>query len=221
MLRRVSTNSLKSFLFAPATAKPTGTPLDSTSNERLVPCLLRSTGLGPVFFPRQGRLGHRPIHRKPTPIHAVKGVVLRQARLPEAQKKAVLHPRLEAVVRRGGGTKPSARERVPLATRAQHKEDGIGANPIRHPRAASAVAVGVLVFGQEGCHLRPKLIANGKAPTRAGNPLGVRARPRPDLSRLLLFGGLHPGKTTTQLIIRIGTNTTVVLEGKVWFIEFL
>src|SRR5881275_2718714 len=98
MLVRVSTNSLKSFLFAPATNKPTGTPLDSTSNERLVPCLLRSTGLGPVFFPRQGRLGHRPIHREPTPVDAVKGVVLSQTGLPEAQKEAVFDPRLKAVV---------------------------------------------------------------------------------------------------------------------------
>src|SRR5689334_25342723 len=118
MLWMVSANILKSLRLAPATHKPTGTPPDSTSNERLVPCLLRSTGLGPVFFPRQGSLGYRPIHRKPTPINAVKGVVLRQARLPEAQKKAVLHPRLEAVVRRGGGTKPGAGKRVPLAARA-------------------------------------------------------------------------------------------------------
>src|SRR5690349_7117666 len=115
MLRRVSTNSLKSFLFAPATDKPTGTPPDSTSNERLVPCLLRSTGLGPVFFPRQGRFGHRPIHREPTPVDPVEGVVLGQTGLPEAQKEAVLDPGLEAVVRRGAWANARGRQRVPLA----------------------------------------------------------------------------------------------------------
>src|SRR5690348_6615699 len=100
MLRRVSTNSLKSFVFAPATHKPTGTPLDSTSNERLVPRLARSVGLGPVFFPRQGRFGHRPIHGKPTPVDAVEGVILGQPGLPEAQEKPVLDPLLETIMRR-------------------------------------------------------------------------------------------------------------------------
>src|SRR5437764_6019817 len=101
MLMMVSTNILKSFLFALATDKPTGTLPDSTSNKRLVPCLLRSTGLGPVFFPRQGRFGHRPIHGEPTPINAVKGVVLSQTGLPETHKEAVFDPRLKAVVGRG------------------------------------------------------------------------------------------------------------------------
>src|SRR5438309_11998535 len=98
MLLRVSTNILKSFLFALATHKPTGRPLASTSNERLVPLLARSVGLGPVFSPRQGRLAHRPIHRKPSPVDPVEGVVLGQTGLPEAQKEAALDPGLKAVV---------------------------------------------------------------------------------------------------------------------------
>src|SRR5205085_5101316 len=114
MLWMVSAKSLKSLRLAPATAKPTGTPLDSTSNERLVPCLLRSTGLGPVFFPRQGRFGHRPIHGEPTPINAVKGVVLGQPCLPETQKEAVFDPRLKAVVCRGAWADAGGRQRVPL-----------------------------------------------------------------------------------------------------------
>src|SRR4051794_11315883 len=125
MLMMVSTNILKSFLFALATDKPTGTLPDSTSNERLVPCLLRSTGLGPVFFPRQGCLGHRPIHRKPTPINAVKGVVLGQTCLPEAQKEAAFDPGLKAVVCRRAWANAAGRERIPLAACSQHEKDAV------------------------------------------------------------------------------------------------
>src|SRR3954464_1023306 len=116
MLMRVSTNIVKSFLFAPATHKPTGTPLASTSNERLVPLLARSVGLVPVFFPREGCLGHRPLHREPTPVDPVEGVVLSQTGLPEAHKEAVFDPRLEAVVGRRAWADAGGRQRVPLAT---------------------------------------------------------------------------------------------------------
>src|SRR5947199_5060505 len=98
MLWRVSAKSLKSLRLAPATHKPTGTPLASTRSERLVPLLARSVGLGPVFFPCQGRFGHCPIHREPSPVDAVEGVVLGQTLMPEAQKEALFDPRLEADV---------------------------------------------------------------------------------------------------------------------------
>jgi hypothetical protein len=74
------------------------------------------------------------------------------------KKKAVGHPRLKTIMRGGGGTKPSGRERIPLAARSQHKEDSLGAHPIRHAWAATAKAVGVLVRGQERLDQRPKLV---------------------------------------------------------------
>jgi hypothetical protein len=114
--------------------------------------------LGPVFFPRQGSLGHRAVHAHPLPVDPVEGVVRGQPRLPEAQKKAVGHPRLKTIMRGGGGTKPGGRERIPLAARSQHKEDRLGAHPIRHAWAATAKAVGVLVRGQERLDQRPKLV---------------------------------------------------------------
>src|SRR5947209_6326990 len=183
---RVSANSLKSFWFAPATAKPTGTPLASTSNERLVPLLARSVGLGPVFFPRQGRLAHRPIHRKPTPVDAVEAVVLGQTCLPEAQKEAVLDPLLKAVVGRRAGANAGGRQRVPLATGPQHEKDALRALTIRHAGPPAAKAVGVFVRRQERFHQRPKLIADPKASTRTLNALG----PEPG-ARLDFFGCLH------------------------------
>src|SRR5881275_27359 len=172
MLVRVSTNSLKSFLFAPATNKPTGTPLDSTSNERLVPCLLRSVGLGPVFFPRQGRLGHRPLHREPSPVDPVESVVLGQPGLPEAQKETVLDPGLKAVVCRRAGANAGGRQGVPLAAGSQHEKDAVRTLAIRHARPSAAKAVGVLVLSQERRHQRPKLIADRKACARTLDAFG-------------------------------------------------
>src|SRR5690349_421441 len=186
LLSRVSTNILKSFLFAPATHKPTGTPLASTSSERLVPLLARSTGLGPVFFPRQGRLAHRPIHRKPTPVDAVKGVVLRQPGLPETPKKAVLGPGLKAVVGRPTGGEAGGPQRVPLAAGSQHETDGVRTLPVRHTRPSAAKAVGVFVRRQERLHQGPKLVAEPKASARARNALGPGPGPRFDF-----FGCLH------------------------------
>ncbi len=72
----------------------------------------------------------------------MEGLVPGEARLPETQKEASLHPRLEAVVGRGIRTQPRGRERVPLAARAQDKEDGIGTHPVGHPRAAPPLGLG-------------------------------------------------------------------------------
>lgn len=176
MLEMVSTKSLKSLVLAPATQIPTGTPLPSTRSERLVPALARSVGLGPVFFPRQRTLGHRSIHTQPTPVDALEGVILRQARLPEAQKEACLYPLLKAVVRRGTRAQPGFRERVPLAARSQDKEDAIGTHPIRRPWPPAAKAVSVLVRGQERLHERPELIADRKASTGTRDASGMRTR---------------------------------------------
>ena len=172
MLQSVSTNILKSFLLAPATHRPTGTPLASVRSERLVPCLPRSTGLAPVFFPGQGRLGHGPIHGQPAPVDAVERVVLGQARLPETQKEAVLHPSLEAVVRRGRRTDAGGRKCVPLAAGTQHKEDAVRTPTIRHAGSPAAKAVRVAMLGKKRFHQRPKLVADDKLSAGASDALG-------------------------------------------------
>ena len=136
MLCKVSSSSLKSLRLAPATDRPTGTPPLSTSKESLVPVLPRSTGEGPVFFPCQGGLGRRAVHTHPFPVDAPEGVVGRQALLPKAQEKAILHPLLKAVVGGGTGTKSSGRERVPLATRFARQRR----SPPRTPDLASWAA---------------------------------------------------------------------------------
>ena len=176
ILQIVSANILKSFLLALATHRPMGTPLASVRSERLVPLLLRSTGLGPVFFPRQGSLGHRAIHCQPTPVDAVERIILGQPGLPEAQKKAVLHPRLEAVVRRGAWTKAGHAECVPLATGSQHKEDAVRAGAIRHAGPPAAKAVGVEMRGQKWLHERPQLVADDELSAGSGDAFGSGAR---------------------------------------------
>lgn len=156
-----------------------------------MPLLARSVGSGPVFFPRQGCLGHRPIHREPTPVDAVEGVVLRQPGLPEAQKEAVFHPGLEAVMRRGAWTKARGRKRVPLAAGSQHEADRIGAGPVGHAGPASAEAVGVRMRGQQRLHQGPKLVADGKASSRAGDALGPGPSSRLGLGGRLFLARLH------------------------------
>ena len=187
VLWMVCANSSKSLRLAPATHKPTGTPLPSTSSERLAAVLARSVGVGPVFFPRQGGLGHRSILTPPAPVDAVAGVVLGQSRLPEAQKEAVGHPRLEAIMGRGAWAEAGGGARVPLAARSQDKEDGVGAHPVGHARASAAEAVGVRMGGPRRFHERPKLVADREAPTRAGDALGPGPPPRLFFDRFILL----------------------------------
>jgi hypothetical protein len=152
----------------------------------LVPLLARSVGFSTGFFPCQGRLAHRPIHRKPTPVDAVEGVVLGQTGLPEAHKEALFDPRLKAVVGRGAWADARGRQRVPLATGPQHKKDAVRALTVRHTGPSAAEAVRVFVLWQERLHQRPKLIADAKAPARTLKALG----PGPG-ARLDFFGRLH------------------------------
>src|SRR3954454_1809197 len=101
MLASVSCTNWKSTRLAPATATPRGTPRPSTRMLRFVPRLLRSVGLGPVFFPTERGFGHRPVHRLVRPLDVLQLVVLLQSQRPELLKHAGLGPLLEAAM---GGT---------------------------------------------------------------------------------------------------------------------
>src|SRR5579864_3896245 len=102
MLPSVASTIFMSLRLAPPTARPTGTPLASTSRPRLAPFLARSVGFLPVFFPPEGCLGHAPVQRQPRPIDSLPVVVGHQAVLPQILKDARLDPLLKAVV--GGGS---------------------------------------------------------------------------------------------------------------------
>src|SRR5579864_1702562 len=118
MLCRVASASFMSWRLAPSTASPTGMPSASTRMLRLTPCLARSVGFLPVFFPPEGGLGLAPVHRQEGPIDALVVVVGHQAGMPQRQEDALLHPALETVVGCRARAEASGVQGLPLATGA-------------------------------------------------------------------------------------------------------
>src|SRR5665213_1678495 len=144
MLSIVSAMSLWSFLFAPSTVSPTGTPAPSVSRLRFVPLLARSVGLGPVFFPAERRLRHRAVHREPLPVDPLGLVVGQEPLAPEFVKHARVEPFAKPPVRGGARADPRRIEGIPLTTRTEHKEDrvhriAIGNARVVAPRADASV----------------------------------------------------------------------------------
>src|SRR5258708_21981961 len=104
ILLSVPATIFMSLRLAPSTARPTGMPAASTNRLRLVPCLARSVGFLPVFFPPEGRLGHAPVHTRPGPVDPFPIIIGSQPPLPHAQKDARFHPFLEPGLGCGAGT---------------------------------------------------------------------------------------------------------------------
>src|SRR5438876_4578799 len=129
MLVNVGPTSFMSLRLAPSTAKPTGMPAASTSRLRLAPCLARSVGFLPVFFPPEGCLGHAPVHTQPGPVDAFQVIIGHQTGLPQGQEDAGFDPFLDAIMGRGAGAKACGVQRLPLATGAQDIEDSFHADP--------------------------------------------------------------------------------------------
>src|SRR5437868_14630623 len=98
ILSRVGSTSFMSGRLAPATTPPIGMPWPSVSRLRLVPALARSVGLGPVFFPAQGRFGHHAVQGLPLPFNADPLVKFQQPSPPEILEEARGAPFLEAVM---------------------------------------------------------------------------------------------------------------------------
>src|SRR3712207_3859399 len=134
MLSMVARTSFMSCRLAPSIANPIGTPCPSVSTLRLTPCLPRSVGLRPVFFPPERCLRHRAIPTQPGPVNAVPVVKLRHPRLPELEKDAGCDPFLKAIMGGGLGTEVGQLQGVPLTASTQDVEDGVGALPVRDPR---------------------------------------------------------------------------------------
>src|SRR5713101_939234 len=155
----VSRAILKSFLLAPSMARPTGTPLASTRMLRLVPSLALSVGLGPVFFPSQGSLGHRSVHGEPFPVDAFQLVIGQEASSPKFQEDARLQPLLEAPVGRGARTNSRGVQSVPLAPGAEHKENGIHRRSVWNSRIVATERVRG-TRRQQWLHQRPQFVGN-------------------------------------------------------------
>jgi hypothetical protein len=127
-------------------------------------------GFLPTFFPPEGRLGQTPVHAQPGPVDTLEEVIFEQASFPELQEDASLYPLLEAVMSRGAWAELGGVQGLPLATGAQHEEDGLQADAVILAGATAAEAMGVLVNGQQGLQLLPQNIRN--AP-RLGNRFGA------------------------------------------------
>ena len=125
LLAMVSRALLQSWRFAPATARPLGTPPPAVSTLRVVPLLPRSVGGVPTFFPPTGGLGPGPVQREPLPGKALQGLRGHEALCPYGDADVGRRPLLAAAV---GGTvraEPGGIAGAPLATGTEHKEDGI------------------------------------------------------------------------------------------------
>ncbi len=103
-----------------------------------MPRLLRSVGLGPVFFPAQRCFGQRPIHRLIRPFDPIEVVVLLQPQRPELLEHAGLGPLLEAAMRGTAGTDAGGPQRVPLTAGTQHVKDGVHGTAVLYARAMAA-----------------------------------------------------------------------------------
>jgi len=120
-----------------------GMPCASVSRLRLTPPLPRSVGLGPVFFPAQGRLGHGAIERQPRPVDPVECLQGQEPESPEFLEYASPRPLLKPPVGRTAGADTCAIERIPLRACAQHKKDRVHRRAITHPGVVASQRVGL------------------------------------------------------------------------------
>ena len=104
MLFIVAWAILQSCRFAPSIAKPTGTPEPSVSRLRLTFFLALSVGLGPVFSPAEGGLGHGAIHGLPRPIDPFQLIIIFQSHFPQLAEHTGSGPFLKPRVSGTTGT---------------------------------------------------------------------------------------------------------------------
>jgi hypothetical protein len=158
----VSAKSLQSFRFAPSTTRPIGIPRPSVNRLRLVPRLARSVGFGPVFFPAERSLGHRPVHREPLPVDPFQLVVSEESAFPERAKHSSLSPLLKSAVGRRRRADAGGFQCIPRTAGPQDKQNrGHGGSVID---ARSMTSKWMRLAGREQrLHLRPNLIRNPPA----------------------------------------------------------
>ncbi len=155
MLAIVSFVILESFRFAPSIAMPMGIPCPLVSRLRFAPCLARSVGLGPHFFPRKRRFRHRPVQGLPFPVDPFKFVIAGKPFSPYCEKHSRLNPFLKTAVRRGRRTQPGFVERIPLASRAEDEEDCIHRPAVGDARPATAKRMRFRRLGEKRLYLLP------------------------------------------------------------------
>ena len=125
-----------------------------------MPCLARSVGFLPVFFPPEWGFGHAPIHAQPLPVDALQPGVFQQPGLPQSGKDPGGNPLLKTVVGRGTWAELGGVQGFPLAAGAQDEQDGIHADAVGGAGPPAAEAMRVYVWGQVHLDFRPQRIGD-------------------------------------------------------------
>jgi hypothetical protein len=165
MHRNVDASSWESCTLAPPATSDSGTPRPSTRRLRLRPFFPPVGGVRPCTLLRQRSFARGPVYALPFPGDALHLVVFGQSRLPETKKKARLLPALKMRMHCAGAAK-FPRQRLPLAARAQHVNDGREDPPGRHglsPRSRPALIDSIpppTDPRDKRLYLRPKRIGN-------------------------------------------------------------
>src|SRR5947208_9637263 len=124
MVSIVSRSSRWSFTLAAASTTPKGPPSPSTSRLSLEPFFPRSVGFLPTFFPPEPGFAQPAVRALPLPIHGPEFVAFGRQGGPDPFHDAAGAPALEPSVD-GALRAEAARQLVPLAARAQAKDDAV------------------------------------------------------------------------------------------------
>jgi hypothetical protein len=173
MLASVSSTILPSGRLAPSTATPIGTPSPSTNRLRLTPCLARSVGFFPVFFPPERRFGHAAVHAHPGPVDPFPIVISQETGFPQSPKNTSFHPFLKPIVGSRTGNKTGSVQCLPLTTRAKHKKYGLHALTVGFSGPAATKAMCIFVFGKKQSNAFPQIV--GDVPLVHGRHIHVRS----------------------------------------------
>ena len=160
MALSVSSNILKSFLFAPATIQESGMPFRSVMRDRFVPIFALSVGFFPIFFPTQRCLGHRSIRTAETPIDTFYCIIPLQAVFPYPLECPILSPFLKSSMRRTWCAYPRFIERIPLTPGFQYKKYPIHRATIWNPRPMTSKGMPCFMLGDERLYFIPYLVRN-------------------------------------------------------------
>ncbi len=178
----------------------------------------RSVGLGPVFSPTQGRLGHRPVGRQPLPVDPGQPVVGQQPQAPELVEHAGLDPFGEAPVGRGLRADPGGAQRAPLAAGAQDEEDPVQGRPIRDARVVAAQRM-ARPGRQQRSHPLPQRVRN--PPTTVLDHLAHRSPPLPHGFQTATVRPANPPYRDRLLVDALQRDCRVIIAGPTTLVALL
>ena len=125
MLPRVSGTSTMSLILAPSTAKANGIPFASPKRLRLVPFFSPIRRVRTGGFSSKRGFDHGTVYRKPGPVNTNRVIVFIKHHLPDFVEYTSSEPALEPTVGCSARDETAGRQRFPLSTCSQNKENGV------------------------------------------------------------------------------------------------